>query len=235
MCTVTYLPLGNDDFILTSNRDEDPKRETIEPQKYAEDNVDLFYPKDKFAGGTWIGVSGKERLICLLNGGLENHIKKDKYRYSRGIIVKRLLRSDNVVKDVEDYDLLEIEPFTIVLVDWGVNLELYELIWTGKEKFFEKLPQKPRVWSSSTLYSSQMKAQRKEWFEDWLSDKEVFNQVDILNFHQNEHLGDTTTSIKMKRKNVETVSTTSVLKNKETVSLKYIDYVSEEVSHVLIQ
>ena len=32
MCTVTYLPLKNGDFILTSNRDETPLRKTI-PQK----------------------------------------------------------------------------------------------------------------------------------------------------------------------------------------------------------
>ncbi len=37
MCTVTYLPLGNNDFILTSNRDEQPSRETLEPKEYLEE------------------------------------------------------------------------------------------------------------------------------------------------------------------------------------------------------
>ena len=50
MCTVTYLPIGDADFILTSNRDEQPSRKTIEPKEYVEDNVKLTYPKDELAG-----------------------------------------------------------------------------------------------------------------------------------------------------------------------------------------
>ena len=82
MCTVTYLPLGNNDFILTSNRDEDPKRKTIPPKEYLEDGVKLTYPKDELAGGTWIGLSEKSRLICLLNGGFTKHSREESYRMS---------------------------------------------------------------------------------------------------------------------------------------------------------
>ncbi len=72
MCTVTYLPLGNNNFILTSNRDETPLRKTIPPKEYDENGVELTYPKDELAGGTWIGLSDKNRLVCLLNGGFKN-------------------------------------------------------------------------------------------------------------------------------------------------------------------
>ena len=61
MCTVTYLPLGNNEFILTSNRDESPVRKTILPKKYFENGVEILYPKDELAGGTWIGTSNKNR------------------------------------------------------------------------------------------------------------------------------------------------------------------------------
>ena len=72
MCTVTYLPLGNDEFILTSSRDVPYARERAEhPKKYDENGVTIYYPKDGKAGGTWIGVSDQKRLICLLNGGFE--------------------------------------------------------------------------------------------------------------------------------------------------------------------
>ena len=90
MCTVTYLPLGNNDFILTSNRDEQPSRETIPPQEYVEDGVVLTYPKDVLAGGTWIGLSSKKRLICLLNGGFESYERESSYKMSRGVIVKAI-------------------------------------------------------------------------------------------------------------------------------------------------
>ena len=40
MCTVTFLPLGNTDFILTSNRDEQRLRETLPPKIYEEDGIE---------------------------------------------------------------------------------------------------------------------------------------------------------------------------------------------------
>ena len=73
MCTVTYFPLGKNDFILTSNRDETPFRKTIPPKKYLENGVELTYPKDELAGGTWIGTSSKNRLVCVLNGAFIKH------------------------------------------------------------------------------------------------------------------------------------------------------------------
>ena len=60
MCTVTFLPLSNNDFILTSNRDEQRQRETLHPKIYEEDGIEMLFPKDKVAGGTWIGASSKK-------------------------------------------------------------------------------------------------------------------------------------------------------------------------------
>ena len=56
MCTITFIPKSNNDFILTSNRDEAPGRETFPPEIYEEEGVKLLYPKDALAGGTWIGL-----------------------------------------------------------------------------------------------------------------------------------------------------------------------------------
>ena len=75
MCTVTYLPLENEGFILTSNRDESHIRKTIPPKKYVENGVELAYPKEQLAGGTWIGASTKNRLVCLLNGAFKKHVR----------------------------------------------------------------------------------------------------------------------------------------------------------------
>ena len=35
MCTVTIIPKGKNDFILTSNRDEAPNRTSLPPDFYA--------------------------------------------------------------------------------------------------------------------------------------------------------------------------------------------------------
>lgn len=223
MCTVTYLPLGANNFILTSNRDETPLRKTISPKDYLEDGVTLTYPKDNLAGGTWIGLSQKKRLVCLLNGGFKKHKRETPYKMSRGVIVKKILIAENAVSFIEEFNFTKIEPFTLVLVDWENQLDAYELVWDGTTKHFKKLPQKPVIWSSSTLYTEEMKGQRQEWFANWLAKNKGYTQEDILEFHKNEDLGDQETSPKMKREFVETVSVTSVKKENSSVNMLYID------------
>lgn len=221
MCTVTYLPLGNNDFILTSNRDEQPTRETIKPEVYKEDGVSLTYPKDVLAGGTWIGLSDKNRLVCLLNGGFESYEREVSYKMSRGIIVKAILKSDDFENYINNFDFIGIEPFTIVLVDWNVDLITYELVWDGKRKHFTALKQEPKIWSSSTLYTKEEKELRNVWFKDWLNNNQKMNQEEILKFHHNSDLGTPENSPKMKRFYVETVSVTSVVKRASKATLNY--------------
>ena len=227
MCTVTYLPLPNNNFILTSNRDETPLRKTIPPKTYTENGVALTYPKDELAGGTWIGTSNKNRLVCLLNGAFEKHIRKSNYKMSRGIVVKNILSAKDAVSYIHDFNFDDIEPFTIVLVDWNPQLEAYELVWDGKTKHFTKLAQEPGIWSSSPLYTDEMKKLRKDWFADWLNKNQEFTQEKIIEFHTSETLGNTEISPKMKRAFVETVSVTSIKKIEEKVSMKYFDFLND--------
>ena len=233
MCTVTYLPLGNNKFILTSNRDESPTRKTISPTKYDENGVQLIYPKDEIAGGTWIGLSEKNRLVCLLNGGFEIHKSNGPYKMSRGLIVKKILSSVNSVSFIEDFVFDKIEPFTLILVDWNTTLETHELVWDGVTKHFKKLPQEPKIWSSSTLYTENMKRSRKEWFANWLIENKKFKQQEIINFHTSTDKGTKETSLKMHRDFVETVSVTSV-KKEDDICLVYTDILKNSVSKEVI-
>lgn len=226
MCTVTFLPLADDSFILTSNRDEQKNRETIPPKKYIEDGVELIYPKDKIAGGTWIGTSSKKRLICVLNGAFEKHKRKQSYTKSRGVLAKEILKSENSLKYIEDLDLEGIEPFTLIFVDWEEDLSVYELIWDENTKHFKKLKNEPHIWSSSTLYEKEMRNVRQQWFEKWIVENE-FSTNTILKFHHSE-IGDKEQSILMKRPNVETVSITSVIKQGDLVEMLYEDIVNVE-------
>lgn len=229
MCTVTYLPLENNQFILTSNRDESPMRRTIPPTKYDTQGVALVYPKDELAGGTWIGLSEKNRLVCLLNGGFEIHERKGPYAMSRGLVVKKILSAENSVVCIENFIFDNIEPFTLILVDWEISLATYELVWDGVTKHFKKLAQEPEIWSSSTLYTAEMKASRRAWFADWLSENKTFQQQEIINFQTSTDKGTPETSLKMKRNFVETVSVTSVKKEKD-ICLIYNDILKGEIS-----
>jgi uncharacterized protein with NRDE domain len=221
MCTVTYLPLGSTNFILTSNRDETPFRKTLPPKRYLENGIELTYPKDALAGGTWIGLSEKKRLVCLLNGGFETHERKVPYKMSRGVLVKKILSEKNAVSFIHAFNFKGIEPFTLILVDWFERLKTYELVWDGATIHFKEFSQEPKIWSSSILYTEDMKAVRKEWFADWLLENQQFSQDKILEFHQNENLGSKETSPKMKRAFLETVRITSVKKVNKKVTMMY--------------
>ncbi len=228
MCTVTYLPLSNGNFILTSNRDVPFSREKASfPKKYLEDKTELVYPKDGKAGGTWIGTSDKHRLICLLNGGFKNHEQQNAYKKSRGIIVKDLLKEDDIKLSCEQIELEGVEPFTLVIVEWNQsskeiksNLRLFEFVWDGRIKHIEEFPQKPRIWSSSTLYSDGMKEMRMKWFSDWKL-KQPFNKKSILEFHHKAGNGNPKIDVMMKRTNVGTVSITQVSKIDGELTMDY--------------
>lgn len=231
MCTVTYFPLPNNDFILTSNRDEQKDRKTIPPKAYIEDGITLMYPKDSVAGGTWIGVSSNNRLVCVLNGAFSKHIRKHSYLKSRGVIAKELLKLDSIENYVEQLNLTDIEPFTMVIVDWNTSLKCYELVWDATTKHMNLLENVPKIWSSSTLYSEENKKNRIQWFQHWF-EKNSVNSNSILNFHHSK-LGTPEDSIFMKRSYVETVSVTSVKKTNQCIEMNYEDVINSEKTNKL--
>lgn len=226
MCTVTFLSLENQGFILTSSRDERPERKTIPPATYLENGVQLTYPKDEIAGGTWIGLSDKKRLVCVLNGALTKHIRKENYIKSRGILAKEILTMDVLEDEISSLNLAGMEPFTMVIIDWNNGLKLQELIWDETHKTFTKLTVAPTIWSSATLYSETIKKQRINWFKNW-KDKTSNIQDSILAFHHSE-IGDKEHSVLMKRDKVETVSITSIQKSTKGISIIYKDILGEK-------
>ncbi len=224
MCTVTYLPVNDNNFILTSSRDVPFSREkALIPKKYIENGIELYYPKDGQAGGTWIGTSEKQRLICLLNGGFKKHQQQDSYARSRGMIVKDLLKTEDISKACKEIDLEDVEPFTMVIVEWDFKIFLFEFVWDGKQKHLKVLPQEPVIWSSSTLYNDEMKQLRKDWFEEFKveSVKPEVIRSEILDFHHKAGIGDPKIDIIMNRPKVGTVSITQVSKNKDRIQWSY--------------
>lgn len=220
MCTVTLFPVGKSNFVLTSNRDEAPNRVSLSPNIYDIEGVRMMFPKDKLAGGSWIGVSEKKRVLCVLNGGFTRHSRKDKYRLSRGVVMKDLLTCDDIEKAVTNYELHDIEPFTLVIVDWVENLRFFELVWDGDNKHFQELPLAPKIWSSSTLYNDKMKNERQQWFADFLSANSL-TEEHVLDFHQNTQKDNTEYGIVMDRLFVKTTSITQVVKQEQTVSMNF--------------
>jgi len=229
MCTVTIAPTFDNGFILTSNRDEAPDRIPLAPKFYETDACTLLYPKDKTAGGTWVGVSSKNRIICILNGAFSNHKKKDKYRVSRGIIAKDFMTCDHVVNTSETYNLNDVEPFTMVIADWNSSLSFYELIWDGDNKHFQKLPLEPKIWSSSTLYTEVMKKERLSWFKDFCSKNQILPET-LLKFHKTAGKGNISYDVVMDRGHVKTTSITQIEKRGNDVTMTYENILEQDIT-----
>ncbi|WP_010227977.1 NRDE family protein [Gillisia marina] len=224
MCTVTLLPISNkrNGFILTSNRDEAAEREAISPKFYSENGIKMLYPKDKLAGGTWIGVSERNRLICLLNGEFKPHIKEDSYRLSRGVVVKDLLEAISIDEAIENYNFKNIEPFTIVAVDWNTELRFLELVWDGGVKHFKDLDLKSHIWSSSPLYSSEMKKMRESWFDEFQKENSL-DAKSLWNFHASAGVGNPEIDVIMNRGFVKTQNITQIEGAQDSTKMRFMD------------
>ena len=233
MCTVTYIPLKENDFILTSNRDESPNRIPLQPEFYEIDGTRALFPKDTDAGGTWIGASDKQRVLCLLNGGFSLHERASSYRKSRGLIVRELLVSDAIEDAIRQYDFIGIEPFTLVIVDWENELKCLELVWDGEIKHLKELMDQPVIWSSSTLYSENMKAERKQWFEKFI-DLKSLSAPNLLNFHCTAGKDNMDYGVVMDRGFVRTTSITQIVKQGDSLTMHFNDLKSDEQSSKIL-
>ena len=233
MCTVTLIPTKENDFILTSNRDEAINRKTLLPEFYKENDSRMLFPKDAVAGGTWIGVSDKSTMICLLNGGFENHERVQAYKKSRGVVVKDLLSSDTLEVDIRSYNCNGIEPFTIVAANWQSDLKFYEFVWDGQTKHVKLLDKKrTHIWSSSTLYTREMKKMRQEWFGVFEDNNQMTPNA-LLDFHKNAGIGDMDVDLQIDRGDLKTKSITQIVKKEEGLSMRYENLLNKEVNTVV--
>ncbi|MBZ9728416.1 NRDE family protein [Salegentibacter sp. JZCK2] len=232
MCTISITPHPNNSHgvILTSNRDEASERETSSPDFKTEKDTLLLFPEDAVAGGSWIGVSEKKRILCLMNGGFEAHKREDYYRKSRGVVLKDWLIAENIKTDIENYNLENIEPFTVIIADWSSELFFAEFVWDGKHKHFKELSLQPKIWSSSPLYTSEMKKLREEWFSNFQKDKNL-SAENLWEFHHSAGKGDKEIDLIIDRGFLKTKSISQVEFLPGKLNFKYEDLQKEKITN----
>jgi|TARA_R110000787_G_C13368980_1_gene440695 transport and Golgi organization protein 2 len=219
MCTVTFYP-NNNEYILTSSRDEVKHRPTLAPKKYTIINQEITFPKDETAGGTWIATNNKTKTVCLLNGAFEKHQRKESYTRSRGLVLLESFSYSSIEDFINDINLNGVEPFTLLLFDTKNTLEITELRWDETKKHVSKIDAaQPHIWSSSTLYDKTTREQRKKWFQLLLEKNEHLNKDLLLKFHLSKHDKDAFNDIVMKRANgLQTVSVSQIVMNNSKVA-----------------
>jgi hypothetical protein len=222
MCTVTFIPTYSG-VVITSNRDEHVNRgKAIAPIKINSNGLEILFPKDPDAGGTWIATKNNGDTIVLLNGAFEKHNPAPPYAKSRGLILLEIFELPDFINSIEGYSLNNIEPFTIV---YFFENRLFEFRWDGRKKYLKELTiHEAHIWSSVTLYDAEMSNKRKEWFNEWRSKNPSPSQEDAIQFHLTAGEGDKEVDVRMNRNNeLFTVSISSILINQSFNNFIYID------------
>jgi hypothetical protein len=233
MCTVSYIPL-KEGFILTSSRDEATVRPTLKPQIYINNNSSLVYPKDLIAGGTWIAANSKKQIACLLNGAFQNHTKQAAYSKSRGRVLLDSFNFPSHAEFMSEINLVNVEPFTLLLINYGIEPGFNQMIWDGEKKNIQRIDQKvPAIWSSATLYSDDERELRKIWFNKWLTGNNDFEDSNILDFHSANHSDFERVNILMKRENdLQTLSISQFRISGKSETFNYHDLGDNSLSSI---
>lgn len=225
MCTVSFVS-SNDTIIITSNRDEKIIRPSaIPPKNYFLNGKNIIYPKDSKAGGTWYALDENGTIVVLLNGADEKHDVKFPYRKSRGLIVLEMISSASPKDFWQEMDLDNIEPFTLVLFQ---DKQLFQLRWNGIEKSAVDLEvDKNYIWSSSTLYSKEIREQRASWFYTFLANNPVITEDKMLHFHRYTERDDKEHGLIINRNNeMKTLSITQSVIEKNKVIINHLDLIA---------
>jgi hypothetical protein len=225
MCTLTYIPKGNGNFLLTSNRDESKHRQpAVFPVYQTIIGNQVLFPQDGDAKGTWLAVS-ENRVVSLLNGAFKRHKHQPPYRKSRGIVLLECFEYSSFEQFTFDYDFSGIEPFTIICLDQlHDELEMIEFRWDGLLTHFKILqPDQPHIYSSAPLYPKAVRLQREESFAEYLNNSPDVNRQQMVDFHRfggdQEH-----PTIRLDESNfVRTVSISSIERNNGNLSMHYHD------------
>lgn len=230
MCTLTYLPLSDEQFIITTNRDESPKRPLAEfPAFHAVESRNIMFPKDPQAGGTWIAAADNGTSVCLLNGAFEPHEHQPPYKMSRGLVLKEAVECINPEEFIKNFDFSGIEPFTLVMLFHQPHLRLMTFRWDGNQKHTtENDPEQPQIWASAQLYNKQAIENREKWFSEWLGKHKEFSSENIKQFHQNAGSGDLQNDMVMDRGIVKTVCITQVVSLKGVVTMSHHDLMRDQ-------
>jgi uncharacterized protein with NRDE domain len=225
MCTVSFV-CTNDKIIITSNRDEKVIRPSaIPPKNYTLKGKNIIYPKDPKAGGTWYVVDENGTVLVLLNGADEKHQLQLPYRKSRGLIVLEMIGSASPKIFWDEIDLEKIEPFTLVLFQ---EKQLFQLRWNGIEKSTVLLDiDKNYVWSSSTLYSKEIRDQRSNWFFAFLESNPEITETKMLHFHRYTESDNNDHGLVINRNDeLKTLSITQTVIEKNKVMIHHLDLIA---------
>ncbi|MBK6266629.1 NRDE family protein [Marivirga sp. S37H4] len=236
MCTLTYLPLKNEQFIITTNRDESPVRGHVTfPAYHHLESKNIIFPKDPLAGGSWIATTDNGISACLLNGANKPHEYKPPYRMSRGLVLLEAIECIKPDEFFKNFDFTDIEPFTMVVFFHDPELKILEFKWDGVEKYLKKFDSsQPHIWASAQLYTKEAIADRKKWFKMWLAENKDYTIESIREFHKYGGSGDRGNDLVMDRGEVKTVSISHICSRLGTIEIGHENLLEHTLQELIL-
>jgi len=235
MCTVSFIPQKKG-FCLTYNRDTDESRPSSSAPIISRiGGVEVLYPADPFAGGTWIATSAKGRTVCLLDGSFGDIKSLDLFNKTVSLAVHDSFAFDNFQEFANNYIFKKLSPFVMIIIEQHPNLLLKKFVWDGTNRTIYELDETSRyIWSSPSIYDENSILMRKLWFSEWY-EKNGNTPESVLTFHHKGGNGQHDKDLIMRRKDgICTESITQVVSTQESSTMKYINIETIETAEVSI-
>ncbi len=167
MCTVSYLPLNSEDYLLIQNRDVGKSRVSAEPPiERSVQGMKLISPLDPQGGGTWNAISATHHAF-ILNGADFSYYPDFNAARSRGeLCIKLLTEGENYLREIQ---LKEFDHFTLGLINTAEpDAPISEWRWNGRElKKSTYDARRPQFWISHGLYTAGDYTRKKNLFNAW--------------------------------------------------------------------
>lgn len=230
MCIITYLPLDENSYLLGVSREESTSRNKVNfPVSRVFNERLIVYPEDAASQGSWMAGTNESLSICLMNGAFVPYTRFQNPAKSRGLVLLEAAECINPVEFMLNYDLQNIEPFTILFIENQSPAHITEFRWDGKSKFvYDYNPVKSYIWSSVMLHDPDEQKELKHKFSEWLENKVSFDRHGLMEFHKEnmiEHQPD-------KDPEVQTQSITIMEKNGMACDLEFWEPGSDQ-SHLI--
>ena len=152
MCTLSFLPDG-EDFIVGMNRDEQRSRtRALPPKVHRQDDSLAVYPSEP-SGGTWIGANQSGIVLSLLNWYAVDSRQLTAKQKSRGDLIPQLIferELPGVTTRLRKFDLTGVHPFRLVGISQPERT-VCEWRWDGQQLIELVFPWTRKHWFSSSL------------------------------------------------------------------------------------
>lgn len=230
MCTVTFIPSGKSDYVLTQNRDVSIKRPKAQPPEYHDYNgLELLYPVDVKGGGTWNAVSPSHHAF-LLNGADYQYYPDFDAPKSRGSLCLEVLADGK--RFMEKHDFRDYDDFTLLRFSRNLTSEIDEWKWNGAELSYIKRPvDQPYMWISRGMYSRDDYLRKSQAFRQFLKGVNTFNIPEVMDFvwsfHHQKKIKKEEGFLILRPYDLGTVSVFQVAQQEGLLKTRYEDRVSE--------